>query len=711
MTRIGDQKSLKDWLAGQDSPAAAVTIAARAALRILPLVASDLEQVDANRREMAGAIVLPVFRATALSTVACAYPSRAFTARFTASAGAASAAAAATGAAAKATADAAADAAMAVATADTAAASAAADAAAGRAADAVRRQVSDTLIGGAFPGADFNAGADWGEKQIARFWRAISEDAALIDQGNAPARIAVRHLWPDGTPDWAAAAWASLKAQLRTLGDDWEVWITWYHARLDGRPTYPDAAPDKNAEIEIARALIDDPLWDDGPATVSGEIRRLETEILGEDWEREPPADKDADKDTDRDFLVDFFVSYATEDERHARKVVAVVEAAGYRTFAQFRDIRPGDNFVVRMEEGLKASRRLIAILSPHYVASDMCLSEWAAGFRRDPASRSRTIQPFLVAPGDLGALGGQIVYTSLLDCSDAQAERKILDAIAGARAPGTPQARRRRLAAAASPEPVVDARGRLHIAPNADFDTPVVDADLPRLPEAQRALATTVIASLGGRNVGTMAAAALAEYRDDLNTHGTTPTVGLLNDMAAIIRADMAADTDGIWCDGAVHEALKRFLRNHETIRTHFPLDPEREADIRSADVVPDIVDDPDYRALTDSYLGAVGDLHGADLTTDEFLAAARKRRRLLDDYASLPADPSPHAPDEMFIDPRDRIGASEIKKRHAVQDAAFYDNLLQKAANVATIADSRAGRAVIDLAGKIADLIWSGP
>ncbi len=257
----------------------------------------------------------------------------------------------------------------------------------------------------------------------------------------------------------------------------------------------------------------------------------------------------------------------------------------------------------------------------------------------------------------------------------------------------------------------MLDEQNRLDLAPNAVFDTPVVDVDLPRLPEIQRALAASIIKGQHGKNSATMTVAAVEQYRDDLNTHGTTPTLGLLNDMAAIIRADMAADTDEIWCTGGTREALERFLRNHETIRTHFPLDPDREADIEDADVSPDIIDDPKYRAVSDTYITAVRDLYAQNLTTEEFLAATEKRRRLLNDYASLPDIPPTHQPDEMFVDPRDRIGVNEIKKRHAIQDAAFFDRLVQRVANVATIMNSDAGKAVVRIAGKLADLVWNGP
>jgi len=49
--------------------------------------------------------------------------------------------------------------------------------------------------------------------------------------------------------------------------EDWRVWTDWYEARLAGAPS--------NEALEVARALIADKIWKQGPRAVNAEIARL----------------------------------------------------------------------------------------------------------------------------------------------------------------------------------------------------------------------------------------------------------------------------------------------------------------------------------------------------------------------------------------------------------------------------------------------------
>lgn len=85
----------------------------------------------------------------------------------------------------------------------------------------------------------------------------------------------------------------------------------------------------------------------------------------------------------------DLFISYAHADNQghHEGKVSALVEAirAAYRTFAKeplrdFFDIEslaPGCSWELRLTEGLRHSKMMLAILSPNYFASLYCRKEW----------------------------------------------------------------------------------------------------------------------------------------------------------------------------------------------------------------------------------------------------------------------------------------------------------------------------------------------
>ena len=48
------------------------------------------------------------------------------------------------------------------------------------------------------------------------------------------------------------------------------------------------------------------------------------------------------------------------------------------------------------MQEATRDADRTIAILSPHYLASQFTQPEWAAAFRKDPEGKKRTLIPGL---------------------------------------------------------------------------------------------------------------------------------------------------------------------------------------------------------------------------------------------------------------------------------------------------------------------------
>ena len=111
----------------------------------------------------------------------------------------------------------------------------------------------------------------------------------------------------------------------------------------------------------------------------------------------------------------DFFISYSKSDERSAQEVAAVLEEAGYSTLAQFKDIKPGNNFVREMQDGLKKSKRVVVLLSPEYEASNHCRAEWAAAYNCDPSGKERVLVQILLRETEMNPLAKQVVYQSLI--------------------------------------------------------------------------------------------------------------------------------------------------------------------------------------------------------------------------------------------------------------------------------------------------------
>jgi hypothetical protein len=253
MVDFGNTADVQRWLQAQPHEVA-VVMAARAALRVLPIGPEGGHYTARSR----ASVVLPCFRAAATAWVAGKFPTHGVALRDTAAAGSAAnrsiaappyatdtyyAAAAGIDAAAYAAAAAAGD--SKTATDNAVAAAYAANAAAARAAGA-----ADARAAGAADATFIESAGD------------------AADRRRLAITLAGHPLWPDGTPDWAEAAWSQMRAALLGAREGWDVWIALYDALLAG-----DAPSDPT--VALAYATPAEAQWDDGPQDVNAEIKRL----------------------------------------------------------------------------------------------------------------------------------------------------------------------------------------------------------------------------------------------------------------------------------------------------------------------------------------------------------------------------------------------------------------------------------------------------
>jgi hypothetical protein len=98
--------------------------------------------------------------------------------------------------------------------------------------------------------------------------------------------VAGSPLWPIGAPVWAIEAWRTLKSALLAADEDWNVWTDWCEARLEG-----DVANPPNEALEVARVMIPNAIWNDGPAVVNAVIRRLIAEHEKEEQVVDPATE------------------------------------------------------------------------------------------------------------------------------------------------------------------------------------------------------------------------------------------------------------------------------------------------------------------------------------------------------------------------------------------------------------------------------------
>jgi hypothetical protein len=125
--------------------------------------------------------------------------------------------------------------------------------------------------------------------------------------------------------------------------------------------------------------------------------------------------------------MKDFFVSYNKADRPWAEWIAWQLEEAGYSVIIQAWDFRPGSNFVLNMQRALEEAARVVAVLSPDYLAARFTQPEWAAAFVADPTGAQQTLLPVRVRECSLKGLWQPTVYVDLVGLSEASAKAELL--------------------------------------------------------------------------------------------------------------------------------------------------------------------------------------------------------------------------------------------------------------------------------------------
>ena len=87
----------------------------------------------------------------------------------------------------------------------------------------------------------------------------------------------------------------------------------------------------------------------------------------------------------------DFFISRAGADKAFAIWLAHLIRAQGKSTFLQDEDFGP-ESFLAQMGDALKGGARVIAILTPDYLASEYCIKESNGALAGDPNNRLRRL-------------------------------------------------------------------------------------------------------------------------------------------------------------------------------------------------------------------------------------------------------------------------------------------------------------------------------
>jgi len=137
--------------------------------------------------------------------------------------------------------------------------------------------------------------------------------------------------------------------------------------------------------------------------------------------------------------MKDFFISYTQADETWAEWIAWTLENAGYTVVIQSWDFRAGENFILKMEQATKGTRRTIAVLSPDYINAAYTQSEWAAAFVEDPRGREHKLIPIRVRECKLTGLLSTIIYVDIVGLTEQNAREAIFKALTERAKPDQP--------------------------------------------------------------------------------------------------------------------------------------------------------------------------------------------------------------------------------------------------------------------------------
>lgn len=123
------------------------------------------------------------------------------------------------------------------------------------------------------------------------------------------------------------------------------------------------------------------------------------------------------------------FISYALIDAEWAEWIAVVLESYGFSVFVGARDLRPGDDFILKLNEAIHEADIFIPILSDAYVNSLYCKAEFSTAY--NAISKGKKIIPVRVADVVPPGLLARISYIDLYDSIDeTEAKNRLFDAI-----------------------------------------------------------------------------------------------------------------------------------------------------------------------------------------------------------------------------------------------------------------------------------------
>jgi TIR domain len=125
----------------------------------------------------------------------------------------------------------------------------------------------------------------------------------------------------------------------------------------------------------------------------------------------------------------DYFVSYASADRAWAEWIAWQLEAEGYTVVVQAWDFAPGRDRAHEMQYATAPAERVVAVLSPSYLASLHGEAEWRAFYAKDPSGERGLLLPVRVSDVEPPRLLKTRIYVDLVGRDPSSARATLLAA------------------------------------------------------------------------------------------------------------------------------------------------------------------------------------------------------------------------------------------------------------------------------------------
>jgi predicted ATPase len=124
---------------------------------------------------------------------------------------------------------------------------------------------------------------------------------------------------------------------------------------------------------------------------------------------------------SNQNFKYDVFLSHSSKDKPAVRELAQRLKADGLRVWFDEWEIRPGQHFLKKINEGLETSKVLVVCMSQQLFDSDWLTQEYDAILSRDPTNEERRLLPLRLDDAEIPPRLRQFLYVDWREKSDKQ--------------------------------------------------------------------------------------------------------------------------------------------------------------------------------------------------------------------------------------------------------------------------------------------------